>query len=75
MKFRPVRGGLSEAMAEARDVTREELIEIAKDVTRNANPKLEIIHQGFDARIGWESYLVCVDDWGPIGYINEKIEV
>lgn len=70
--FRPQRGGLADSMAERQVVhSRADLVEIAKaHVVDLTVIDLDIIHQGVDRRIGWDSHLVSVPGWGPIGYLS-----
>jgi hypothetical protein len=84
LKFRPVRHLLSEAMAEVVEIapTAEALVaELNRqhpakyNVGRNpyaSADRLSLVDQGFDYRIGWHSFLVCVDGKAS-GYINGPI--
>lgn len=81
MKFRHHRGGLKESMDTVVDVfTLDALKELIKK--EHSFFKLKKIHfryMGYDSRIDWETYLVCVDFEGvmpetPIGMSNGKLE-
>ncbi|AWN47122.1 hypothetical protein DK419_13040 [Methylobacterium terrae] len=75
--FRPQRGGLAEAMAEVRTIAdRADLVaHLAATLGRcgvevtDSMVKVEPYH-GFDERIGWDTYIVTVDGWGPAGFTN-----
>ncbi len=62
--FRPHRGGLDEAMAETREVhCLEDLLELLNGdpyLTPATLSNTRIDSYGFDARIGWHTYIVTV---------------
>jgi hypothetical protein len=67
MLFRPVRGGLAEAMAEVVEV--RSLSELTKVLGAKSPAKIEFKFQGYDARIGWNSFLITVNGQAA-GYTN-----
>jgi hypothetical protein len=77
MLFRPVRGGLIDAMAEVKEVNSWQDLILALDSydrDRLAKPNgcLELQYQCWDDRIGWNSYLVVVNGQAA-GYMNGLI--
>jgi hypothetical protein len=74
MKFREARGSLEESMKTVVMLADGE--ELAKYVGSLIwKPWLEpgdfiVTYQGFDGRIGWESYLVVLPRYGVVGYID-----
>jgi len=75
MKFRPVRGGLKEAMEEVFESNSlPEILFRAFDGNEMAYGPLDTIelkYQGYDSRIDWESYLLIIN--GKVaGYIDGK---
>lgn len=77
VKYRPQRGGLAEAMSEVREfdgtVAQLNLL-IHPFIVSAVKP------YGFDARIGWDTYLVLAThpDWPaevyPVGYTDGPVE-
>lgn len=66
-KFRPVRELLEEAMKNV--VEFETLQELTALVTDDSKAIVEFKHQGYDKRIGWDTYIVCVNGQA-MGYTN-----
>ena len=85
MKFRPVRGGLTESMGEMREINnvRELMLAILDtnggliDTIFESHIKVEAYAPWAwpDTRIGWnQTYLVTVKGVGPVGYTNGPLE-
>ena len=74
--FRPQRGGLAEAMAEVMVFrSRTELIsflneDLAQYSLKIDEDKFRIEPYGYDERIGWDTYIVSMDDYGVFGFTN-----
>lgn len=66
MKFRPVRETLEEAMNEVLEFNDIKELSVFLECQSS---DIEIIPQGHDDRINWESNLVLVNK-NPIGYID-----
>ena len=75
MKYRPQRGGLEESMAQA-----AEILPSLSALTKHINGlgwfcypiysgQVKVIHQGFDARINWDTHIVTVDGQA-VGFTN-----
>jgi hypothetical protein len=62
MLYRPIREYLDQAMLAVKEFnTVQELINLLPEYVNRKNPYLEFVSQGFDNRIGWNSWLVSVD--------------
>jgi hypothetical protein len=80
MKFRPHRGSLADAMKEMVDLPdRAALIALLQSMHKDADfgPVItdEAVHvekygHGIDTRIGWDTHIVMIDDWGPAGFTD-----
>lgn len=82
MKVREHRGGLSESMATVVEIepTLEALTAhinaLFQQMGPVVTPDMIVIHpQGFDARIGWNTYLVAIEGYGVFGMIDQFPEV
>lgn len=58
-KYRPNREFLDQAMLEVQEFNNVE--DLKKYLNLEERDKLEFIYQGYDKRIGWVSFLVCVN--------------
>lgn len=80
MKFRPVRGSLRQAMSESRDIyTMGQLHDVVDYGDCEVPFNVSWEHQGYDARIGWDTYIILVkvkhrEQPIPKGYTNENPE-
>lgn len=78
MKFRPQRGSLADAMAEAREFSsRDELVKFTRDSLLGWCFDItdEMVHvkkygEGIDERIGWDTHVVTVVGWGVFGFTD-----
>lgn len=75
--YRPQRGYLADAMSEVRSFeTFDDLFKFLKEDLRLwaylglTREKLEITPYGFDSRIGWDTFLVHLEGYGVVGYLN-----
>ena len=67
LKYRPQRGGLAESMTQVADIS-PNLAALTKHINDLGwfwypihSDQVKVIHQGFDARINWDTYIVMVD--------------
>lgn len=60
MKYRPNRRYIDESMLEVKEFKDTE--ELSKHLNLNSTDRLSFIYQGYDKRIGWVSFLVCVNN-------------
>ncbi len=80
MKFREHRGALNDAMETLFEFeTRAQLLAHCRQLlSRNgfqfSDPHMHFFYQGFDGRIGWNTYLIVIQGYGPIGYTDGIIE-
>lgn len=80
-KFRSHRGGLSEAMAEMQTFqNREELITHIKKELAEVNQNyivskhtVEIKPYTYDERIGWNTYMVTLKEYGVFGFTDGPV--
>lgn len=78
MKFRPVRGGLEDAMKEVVEVgTTDDLRKLVPEYMLKPDADGFILirakSQGFDERIGWDSHLLTVNG-EPFGYLDGPLQ-
>lgn len=77
MLFREHRGSLDETMETVveLDPTLEALIahigKLFMEEDLHPISKIEVKYYGYDARIGWETYIVTSKGWGVIGFTNQ----
>jgi hypothetical protein len=81
MKFRPQRGSLDAAMAEAREFA--DRAELVAHITErlwpwNFDVTTEMVHvkkygPDIDERIGWDTYVVTVDGYGVFGFTDGPV--
>ena len=77
MKIRQHRGGLDESLkttVEIESTLAAIVDEISSKICRDVRP--EEIHLqpiGNDSRIGWDTYMVSVDDYGVYGFTNGPV--
>lgn len=72
MKFRQHRGGLAESMETVVELnTKEEfgtyMRNLVKDLLDLDECTLTVTEYTYDARIGWNTFLISVEGHGPIG--------
>ena len=78
--FRPQRGSLYDALENVREV--ENLQDIIDETTEmlshyGLSPKPDEFHVEYyceDARIGWTTYVITLDNYGVVGFTNGMIE-
>lgn len=74
MKYREHRGGLSESMETVREIasTREAIaLEAGLMLGRLVTPdEVRVSPYGYDARIMWDTHIVEIDGFGPIGFTD-----
>lgn len=59
VKYRPIRGSLDESMQDIREFEEVEgLVEHLTQIYGNPTRSLKWIYQGFDTRIGWNTWLI-----------------
>lgn len=77
MKFRPQRGSLDAAMAEAQEFAGR--AELVAHITEELAPWGFVVtptmvhvekYGGIDKRIGWDTYIVTVDGYGVFGFTD-----
>ena len=76
MKFREHRGGLAESMETVVELnTRKEFCDHIGKIARKFVPEGEFTirfqEYSFDTRINWDTWLVILDGYGPIGMLND----
>lgn len=76
-KFREHRGSLADSMATALPCrSRQELVAICKDLLRPFGfvlsnvEKLKVERYVYDDRIGWDTHIVTIPDYGVIGWTD-----
>jgi hypothetical protein len=82
MKLRQHRGGLSESMATVVNIepTKKALVE---EITKQYKDVIDMgmvsvdestvsveSYGGMDERIGWDTYIVMIKNWGPYGFTD-----
>ena len=81
-KFRPQRGGLSEAMAEVKtfqsknelvDFIIESLKEFGHGCQINEDT-VKIMKYVEDKRIGWDTHIVTLEGYGVFGFTDKAVE-
>jgi hypothetical protein len=82
MKFREHRGSLTESMQTVVELAnRDELVSHLNRMFENSGPvkpepikpdEVEIKFYLFDDRIGWNTYLVFVRGFGPVGFSDSE---
>jgi hypothetical protein len=75
MKFREHRGSLAESMLTVVDLnTKKEFCDHISKVARKIVPEGEFTisfsDYSFDIRINWDTFLVMLEGYGPIGMLN-----
>ncbi|MEN5103800.1 hypothetical protein [Brucella anthropi] len=72
MKFRFHRGSLADSMKTVKEVqNRDDLIALITDeVDLKPTDHIHIKPYGYDKRIGWDTYMVKVDGFGPVGFLD-----
>lgn len=80
--YRPHRGSLAEAMKEVRKIDNvEHLVMIVRESLADWYPETDMVEivnvntlrskkSVYDARIKWDTHLLCLDGWGVVGQIN-----
>lgn len=74
--YRDHRGGLADSMDTVRKVSsRQELIDyLRRDLSawkfEFPDEAVKIEPYGYDARINWDTYIVTVEGFGPVGFTN-----
>lgn len=79
--FRYHKGGLAESMKTVKGFNSKEglIADIQKGLDRFGGHELdasniEVKSYGFDSRIGWDTHMVFIEGYGPIGFTNGPIE-
>lgn len=81
MLFREHRRGLKESMETVREIpaTKTALKETINEILslygyEITEEKILIDHLTFDERIGWDTYLIYVTDYGIFGFTNSDVK-
>ena len=74
MKFREHRGGLAESMETVVELdSRGKFLEYFKHLILKSGfdgGTLSFSEYGYDKRIGWNTYLVCLEGYGVLGMLD-----
>lgn len=79
MKFRHHRGSLKESLETVVELgTKAELVAHLNQILDPhwlsiTEADIEIKFYKYDDRIDWQTYLVRVRDWGPVGFTNSPL--
>lgn len=71
MKYRPHRGTLDESMNEAIEV--EDFIELSEILNIDIKD-MSTKYYCYDDRIDWDTFLLIVKDFGPLGWTDKGLD-
>lgn len=81
IKFREHKGSLSDSMETITEInSKQELVKVITErlgvYSHGLNISMDTIQinpYGFDTRIGWDTYIVTLSNYGVVGFTNGKL--